>query len=499
MPNCPSEAEALGGQRTCWPGRRLAGWLTFAFVLAFLASLPNRFAHLDDAWLGEQAFWAWREGAVRSELFRGFLGYEERIWAYHKGFIWIGAGALWLGGWSLSVLKAVSLPWFVALLVLFVRHLRRQRERFGEHAVRLAPLLLLAHPRMVEFAYTFRPEMALATCALATFVWLDRYLESGRRASLFAAALATGVGVLLHLNGVVFIAAGVGLLVVERRGRAALVFGAIATALGAFYFADVAVAGEWREWARQFAADPALEARDFSVLGALEKLAMEWRRWFRHGEDVATSVLVIVSAVLLGHRLRGSLGRPALFTLIALIALGLVAQSKTTKYALPLLPVAMLVVAGAMGQARRARALLALLFWGFLIVGASRSVGYFTRNAPTAPRHAAIVAPCELEAGLVADLTFAFDELPERSLQGIWGYRVAAEAAGVEFDLPSLVEAARADGQRYLALDERRDLPRRLAREWRSEGLEGVSEVPLEIPGALLLDLSPPSPKSAPR
>ena len=97
------------------------------FVLASLAlaSLFRRSVYIDDAWLGERAWWLAREGAVRSELFRAVLDYGERMFVFHKLFALSGAAFIKLFGWSLYTLKSVSLVSFVVFLGLLWRYCRR--------------------------------------------------------------------------------------------------------------------------------------------------------------------------------------------------------------------------------------------------------------------------------------------------------------------------------------------------------------------------------------
>ena len=103
-----------------------AGLLVLAALA--VASLYRRFCFIDDAWLGERAWWLAKEGAARSELFRGEVGYGDRMFVDHKLFTLCGAAFIRLFGWSLYVLKSVSLVFFVLFLGLLWRYCRRFAE-----------------------------------------------------------------------------------------------------------------------------------------------------------------------------------------------------------------------------------------------------------------------------------------------------------------------------------------------------------------------------------
>ena len=505
--------------RPAHPLRPLSGrtvcvllWLVFGSV--FLASLPNRFAHLDDAWLGEQAYWLAREGVVRSELFRGFLGYEERIFVFHKLFVPQGALAIEGLGWSRSSVKLVSLPWFGATLALLLAAVRsRSRAAVpgeprtdssdaatGAGTAAWVGLLFVAHPLVVDYAYTFRPELCLSTFGLVSCLALLRHLSTRGRGSVAAiavAAVAAGLGFLVHMNGFVFIGAGLAVLLAHRRWREAVLFATVAAALAALYGLDAWRAGSWEVLVRQFGSDPSLDERDFSAAGSLLKLLGEPRRWFRHGEDVALSALVATALAVGGRRLLNEQRTLLLYTISAIVLLGLTAQSKTPKYGVPLYPQLMLLVGAGLGAARsggvvRRRAFVAVAAL-FLVVCGSRSWRYFQRNGDEPARHARLLADVDAQAPVVADLTFAFDELERHTLRGLWAYRVRAEARGEELGLEGLLEEARADGVRFVVLDLRRSLPRRIAGQWPDVApIPGVVERPAGAPDALVLEILEP-------
>ncbi|MCF0061731.1 hypothetical protein MUK70_21050 [Dyadobacter chenwenxiniae] len=68
----------------------LAGLLSI-FIILTVSTYINRFPTGDDAWFGEQSYWLHKEGIIRSEFFRGIVGWEDQILVSHKLFLGFGA------------------------------------------------------------------------------------------------------------------------------------------------------------------------------------------------------------------------------------------------------------------------------------------------------------------------------------------------------------------------------------------------------------------------
>ena len=317
-----------------------AGLLALAGLA--LASLYHRSCFIDDAWLGERAYWLAREGAVRSELFRGQLDYGDRMFVFHKLFALSGAAFIHLFGWSLYVLKSVSLVSFGAFLVLLWRYCRR----FESAALfPIAALLMLAHGLVGLHIFVYRPEVMLMALGFGCFVLLRSFLEGGTARRLLGGAVVAGLCVLTHLNGVVFIAAGALLLLVRRRPGPAAAFALVASAVASLYLADAVLAGETATLWRQLRTDPVLAERFSDVGSRLATVLTEHERYFHSRAEIAFSVLflVVVAATARLTSLRSSPLVP--WTLGLVTALALLAPDKQAYYAIPLLPYLTLLTA----------------------------------------------------------------------------------------------------------------------------------------------------------
>jgi len=203
-------------------------------LILLVVSLPGQRVHGDEAWLGEQAYFLERDGVCRSELFRGFLGYEQHVLVAHKLFIFLGATEIRLLGWQLWSLRLLSLLAGIVLLITVVRFLRKQNRQDIHWLVAL--LFLISTPLFFKFVNLYRPEVLLATCGFGSYYFLIRFLDRHRILFLLSSAALAGIAVLVHLNGLIYILAGIVVLLWCRQRRAVFLFLPLSLVIGAFYF-----------------------------------------------------------------------------------------------------------------------------------------------------------------------------------------------------------------------------------------------------------------------
>jgi hypothetical protein len=430
-------------------------------VLAGLAltSLVHRSCFIDDAWHGERAYWLAREGAVRSELFRGHLDYGERMFVFHKLFALSGAAFISLFGWSLYTLKSVSLAFFG----VFLGTLWRYCQRFESPTVfPLAALLLLAHGLVELHIFIYRPEVMLMTLGFGSFVLLRSFLEQGRRRELVGSAVLAGLCVLTHLNGLMFIAAGSLLLMLRRRPGPAALFALVASSVGALYLADAALAGEMATLWRQLRTDPGLA--EYSGPGArLAAVLWEHQRYFHSRAEISFAVLFLaaVGTTAGPAALRRSLLVPYVLGLAA--ALALLALGKQPYYAIPLLPYLALIVAHGLvdGLPRvglKRRVILVALVWLYALNGAAHLGRIIATNEDTARRNRALASRIgHPGATVVASLPFIFNEIENYTVRGLTCYWLKTGFGRHPISPEELFEDARRRGAQYAVID-REDL-----------------------------------------
>ena len=453
MHNLKEPPLAVAPTSAARPLAALYRWLLLGAVLLLVASFYQRVLHGDEAWIGEQAYWAAREGIVRSELFRGFLHAEVRQWVYHWLFVWQAAGVIRVVGWSVVSLKLISLAYLAVFLLISYHHLR-QYYFIAPAGLALFYALLLLNALVVEYSFVFRPEIMLMCLGFGSWILLERsvHLPTRRLGYAALAALLAGLAALTHFNGLIFIVAGTGLLLLRRRLRAAVLFGGVASLVFGLGFVDVLVHDAWAEYFRQLA--PAIKQEPHQALPFLRQLFTEQKRFFHSPLEAVLALLVLAAGVVLGlHRRQWSAPRftDAVWYLLLLItALACLAPGKTTKYLVLYMPHLCLVVTTAfirvgsrpVWQFRLLASLLVLYvgvnvaYTGYLI---SRHENRVTKNRALAHqlaayRHSRIVAPLEL----------VFNQIDQFTIQGVPCYSMLLDTGRLPADGTALfTEAAR--------------------------------------------------------
>ena len=421
-----------------------------------LASLYHRSCYIDDAWLGERAYWLAREGVVRSELFRGPLDYGERMFVFHKLLALTGATLIRLFGWSLYVLKSVSLVSFLAFLGLLWRYCRRFESK---DVFVLTALVLLGHGLLGSRIFVYRPEVMLMALGFGCFFLLRSFLEGTEwpRATLAGGAVLAGIGALAHLNGLMFIAAGTLLLLLRRRPGPAAVFAVLASSVAALYFADAALAGAVPTLWRQLLTDPMLVQRIPDAGSHLTGLLSEHQRYFHSRGEILFSLLVLGAGVVAARftRLRANPLVP--FTVALVVSLALLSPERHAHYAIPLFPYLALIVADGLAHGlpragRVAGAVLVVLLWMHVAHGAAQLGQIIATNEDTATRNRALATHIRPGATVVATLPFVFDEIESRTVHGLEPYWIRSGYGRASIPPDALFADAHRRGARYAIL-----------------------------------------------
>ncbi len=399
--------------------------LIILFVGLLALSIPSQRVHIDEAWLGEQAHWQATDGVRRSELFHGFLDYENYIYVAHKGFIWLGAISVGLFGWHLWALRLIPLLSGVFLLTLLWIYFRRARDEEAPPAFTVAVLFLVAAPLSFRFVNLYRPELPLAVVGFASFLFMATYVRTQRMAFLAASGAFAGLGVVIHLNGVIYIAAGALTLLWLRRWRGLAAFVPIAAVVASVYFYDVF--GHWEAFWYQFRADPALDKNDFAWYSPVWRLANEHKRLFRKPEVIFASLLLIASLWYYWKSMPREKRWITVYAIGLVVGLGAFAQGKVVAYTILHLPVAAVIIATATTdwlsnrrQSNRKISIAAfalwLLFLGHAVFDDARFATTSKRDVAATNSEAAQYIPHG--ATVLAPLDFIFEEIQNYRVRG---------------------------------------------------------------------------------
>ena len=309
--------------------------------LLFIYSLWNRIPNVDDAWIGEHAYWISETGHARSCLMFGITQQEDYLIIHHKLLTLQGALFIKLFGFSLSTLKSVSLLYFILFLAVFINFVRKKLH-FKNEEILSSLLILISFPWIFEYSFVFRPEVMATFFGFVSYILLHGYLEkTGKRwLSVALSGLAAGLAIATHLNGVVYAGAGIILLLVNRRWLPSIAFGS-AVIIGMLpYFFDFNADHGYEYWLYQFTSSPSVDIDTGipSLLYPAINLAKEHMRFFHNPFITVFSVLSIVTIGLSFRQLYRSNKNLLIYAIALIMLLGMTAIFKTVKYVILEIP-----------------------------------------------------------------------------------------------------------------------------------------------------------------
>lgn len=306
-----------------------------ALVCLTLLTYYHRYPTGDDAWFAEQSYWLMKQGVVRSEFFRGILGWEHQLLVSHKLFLVFGAGLMAVFGFQLPVVQFVGLIFFVVIVAGLVVYVRRREQPVlsfrpkeessfseiifpGMMNYLLALLILVFSNRLlIKLSFENRPELMVAGLGFWSFLLLQSARPTLMKAML-AGALA-GSAMLCHLNGVIYLIAGFGTLIYLRKYRLAMAFAVVGGMIGLLYFADVVQANNgFATWLYQFRNDPATQDA-FGWQAKLLVMLTFPKLFFESPEQAALSMLLLF---MVWHQRRFLRDLPVVLRVYATVLVG---------------------------------------------------------------------------------------------------------------------------------------------------------------------------------
>lgn len=324
------------------PGHLFKGknkwWLLFIASMIFIAYQLDNIPRTDEEYLGEQVYWLMHEGKVRSDLGYHDLGYDIYQSIYHKLFVYNGYAFCTAFGWSLFTLHTVSFLYFLLFLAIFYFYCRSRYASTSNYLFFAVIILLLFNQDLLYAAGSFRPEIMLMALGFAAYALLEKYLKAGKTSTLMLSAFCAGLCMFAHLNGVIFIIAGCLLLLLKKKWKAAIVYGAMAAIAFSPYFIDTLYHADLAYFWHQFTHDPVLHSSETHWYSLLLKIVNEQSRFlFTEKQIILTASLAAVLSFSY-KRIKQSHAALLLYTLILILSLAIVCPSKSTKYMVIYLP-----------------------------------------------------------------------------------------------------------------------------------------------------------------
>lgn len=313
-------------------------WLLLIASIIFIAYQLDNTPRIDDEYLGEQVYWLVHEGKVRSDLGYSDLGYNTYQSIYHKLFVYSGYILCTIFGWSLSTLHAVSFIYFLLFFVIFYFYIRSNYTSTNNYLFFTVVFLLLFNQDLLYAVGDFRPEIMLMALGFAAYALLERYLKADKISALILSAFCAGLCMFAHLNGVIFIIAGCLLLLLKKKWKAAIIYGAVATIAFSPYFIDTLYHADLTYFWHQFTHDPILHSSETHWYSLLLKIVNEQSRFlFTEKQIILTASLIAVLSFSY-KKIKQSHAMLLLYTLILILSLAMVCPSKSTKYMVLYLP-----------------------------------------------------------------------------------------------------------------------------------------------------------------
>jgi hypothetical protein len=424
-------------------------------MLLYLYSLWGRMPDIDDAWIGEHAYWQALLGHARSNLMTGITMQEDFLLVHHKLLTLQGAAFIKMFGFSLYTLKSISLLYFAIFITVFYLYTVRFKKIFDNSDFLIASILLISFPWVFKYSFHFRPEIMVMTYTFISFILLEKVVKNSH-AGLYAviAGLLSGLAAATHLNGIIAMGAGLLFLVVRGGKLPAVVFAAGALAGFSVYFYDFSPEHGFSYWWYQFSESPALDqpAHVHILLQPFMNLLNEHMRFFHDPKIAIFSIFTVVTLVGGSKYLYKKHPDLVWYTLLLVLLTAMISVFKTRKYILIYFPFLVIMLTltirgfidnkdmmwhwlrdAVYRNYRRAILLLAVIYLAAGIFYNGRmALQKFSRNdyRELTSRY---LPGDQSEKRIIAPMTFIFNEIPYyKSIQGQDSYTEMQETdAGI--------------------------------------------------------------------
>ncbi len=392
-------------------------------LAALLITCYHRTEHFDDAWFAEQSYRLVQDGIVRSELFRGVNGWEDRIYVFHKLFIYAGALMMGILGFSLAASKFLTtLCACIAGYLIWRYNARASRQQQW-----LAVILYFGCGTVIRYFAINRPEIMCMALGFGSYLALDR--PDNKPPSVFWAGILAGLAALTHLNGVIYLVAGAIWLLVRFGWRSAGWFSLLGGLVLGLYGLDALTDGRFPVMVAQFIDDPATQS-NFRLMDKLTVMLNYHQLFFHSHGEVPLSALFLLSLLLLRKKVR--LAQPVLlyFTLL-FFSFWLLTKSNFDFYYILFVPWLAIIVAHLLTvylptrpawQQRVGKSVL-VIYYGFAVFSIGK-VLVENYTVPYVQRYNQLLAQHmpQHHTRIIAPISFFFGQIDNYSIHGLSYY-----------------------------------------------------------------------------
>jgi hypothetical protein len=308
-------------------------------------SLIQRPPDIDDAWLGEHAYWQSVLGYVKSDLMHGITQQETRFLCHHK--LLTLQGALFINAFGFSLNTINTVPLFYLLIFFPVFYLYCFKKNLSPKQIWFSILLLASNAFIFQYSFVFRPEIPLMTLGFLSYIFVEKTLVMTGQRLIYpiVSGIFAGLSIATHLNGIIFPVAGFLLLVINKRYLQGLLFGISAVPPALIYFYDFTEKYGLRFWLYQLNETPSHDRITNLPYGLqyLSNLVNEHMRFFHSQVEISFSILFIFSMILLFRYMKPYYNL-ILYTTLLVVFLALLSVHKSSKYIIIYLPYLILLI-----------------------------------------------------------------------------------------------------------------------------------------------------------
>jgi hypothetical protein len=404
-------------------------FILFLGCIAFIISMWQRYAYIDDCFFGEQAYWLAKDGIVRTKTIHAGLGWEERLFVYHKLNIWIGALIIKTLGWSVYYFKTFTLLVYLSFFFLLKKYLQIDRSRFPGLTYLMVCLLIFINPLTFIYGFTFRPEILVMATGFVSFMALEKVRTNDSRSFfwIIIAGVAAGLAFLTHLNGLIFAVSGFFYLIIYRKYRFLIPYLLSGGIIMFFYFIDLLPSGNMARFLAQINNWPDDVSGNFHskanfLISVFVKLSTEHQRFFWSDKVFAFSILFFLS-VLMAFKYLKETHRPLLiYTTMLILLLNLLGSQIAERYLLYYFPMMALLIALSVLYFLKQRQFIRLTVISFVLLvqlglTAKHWVSIMSENSDfvTVNNELRNAIPAESEI-ILAPYTFIYNEISDKIL-----------------------------------------------------------------------------------
>lgn len=326
-------------------------FLKIVFLLLvglYVYGLWARDADIDDAWIGEHAYWLAEEGFVKSELMRGIVNSEEYLIIHHKLLTLHGALFIKLFGFSVYSLKFVSLLYFFVFLLLFYKYTVNWKGLFSKSDFLFSLIILISFPWIFKFSFIFRPETMLMTFGFISFMLLEQVVQTENKhyfKSLLA-GLMGGLSIATHLNGIIVFGTGFIILLLYKKFKETIPFVAAGIVGLSLYFYDFTRDYNFAYWLSQFSANPAMDGAIIKGLLWLpiSNFLNEYLRYFLNPTIFVFTFFSVLSLLVGAKFLYKKHRFLFIYTLVSILLMATLIFHKYQQYILIFLPLVVIIM-----------------------------------------------------------------------------------------------------------------------------------------------------------